>query len=157
MSGVLIAIDPGAISGASAVRFSNGEIFVGDLPVVNGQLDAAAFSRVVKDSNVARAVVEKVGAMPKQGVASTFRFGFACGAIQGVLAANSIPIHYVSPPVWKKYFSLIGKDKEASRALAILRHPGLKGLELKRHQGRAEAVLMMDWYRRAVLQERDDQ
>ena len=98
MSGVLIAIDPGAISGAYALRFA-GEIAVRDLPVVNGQLDAAAFSRVVKDSNVAQAVVEQVGAMPKQGVASTFKFGFAAGIIRGVLAANGVPIHYVCPPV----------------------------------------------------------
>ena len=154
MTGVIIAIDPGAISGASAIRFPDGEIYVGDLPVVNGQLDAAAFSRVVKDSNVAQAVVEQVGAMPGQGVVSTFKFGFSCGIIRGVLAANGVPIHYVSPPVWKKYFMLTGKDKEASRNIAILRYPGLKGLDLKRHHGRAEALLMLDWYRGIILGEK---
>ena len=157
MTGALIAIDPGSVSGAFAM-FSAGEgVFVGDLPAVDGQLDAAFLSRLVVESEVAVAVVERVGAMPKQGVVSTFRFGYAAGIIQGVLAANGVPIHYVSPPVWKKYYKLIGKDKEASRALAILRHPGLAGLELKRHQGRAEALLMLDWYDETILKWRNDQ
>jgi len=145
-SGALIAIDPGAVSGACAVRFHDGETWVGDLAVVNGQLDAAALSRMTKDMRVATAVVEQVGAMPKQGVASTWKFGFACGVINGVLISNGVPVHYVTPPVWKRHHGLIGKDKEASRALAIRLHPELRGLELKRHQGRAEAVLMLDWY-----------
>jgi hypothetical protein len=147
MKGAIIAIDPGAISGAMALLLPDGELYVGDLAVVNGQLDAAALSRIVCDARVAVAVVEQVGAMPKQGVASTWKFGFACGTIRGVLVANGVPIHYVSPSVWKKHWGLIGKDKEASRSLAILRYPKLKGLDLKRHQGRAEALLMLDWYR----------
>ena len=102
-SGALIAIDPGAVSGACAVRFHDGETWVGDLAVVNGQLDAAALSRMTKDMRVATAVVEQVGAMPKQGVASTWKFGFACGVINGVLISNGVPVHYVTPPVWKRH------------------------------------------------------
>ena len=146
-SGVLIAIDPGAVSGAYAIRFPDGEAQVGDLAVVNGQLDAAALSRMTKDMRVATAVVEQVGAMPKQGVASTWKFGFAAGVINGVLAANGVPTHYVSARVWKRHHGLLGKDKEASRALAIRLHPSLRGLELKKHQGRAEALLLLDWFR----------
>jgi hypothetical protein len=151
---ILLAIDPGSVSGAFAIRFPDGEIKVGDLLVVNGQVDAAAFSRAVKDSSVTNAVVELVGAMPGQGVVSTFKFGFAAGIIRGVLAAHGIPVHCVSPPTWKKYFKLYGKDKEASRALAILRHPSLTGLELKKHHGRAEALLILDWYCKTVLEEK---
>lgn len=146
MKGAIAAIDPGAISGAIAILFPDGEVYVGDLAVVNGQLDAAALSRIVADMRVGCAVVEKVGAMPKQGLASTFKFGFACGAIQGVLVANGIPTHYVAPQVWKRHFNLIGKDKEASRQLAILRHPKVSGMNLKRHQNRAEALLMLDFH-----------
>lgn len=147
MNGALIAVDPGAISGAVAVQYPHGEIFIGDLAVVNGQVDGAAFSRMVRDGRVAGAIVERVGSMPKQGVASTFKFGFACGIIQGVLASCGVPVHYVTPPVWKRHFGLIGKDKEASRALAIQLYPDVVGLELKKHQGRAEALLMLTYYR----------
>ena len=145
-SGVLIAVDPGAVSGALPSG-SRRRARVGDLAVVNGQLDAAALSRMTKDMRVATAVVEQVGAMPKQGVASTWKFGFAAGVINGVLAANGVPTHYVVPSVWKRHHGLLGKDKEASRALAIRLYPSLRGLDLKKHQGRAEALLMLDWFR----------
>jgi crossover junction endodeoxyribonuclease RuvC len=119
---------------------------VGDLAVAHGQLDAASLSRLVRDSRVAMAIVEHVGAMPKQGVASTFKFGQATGIIQGVLAANGVPLHYVRPTVWKKHFGLAGKDKEAARALAIRLYPDVTGLDRKKDHGRAEALLMLEWY-----------
>src|SRR6476659_4884628 len=114
MKPVILAVDPGAVSGALALRTPDGNFVVGDLPVVNGQMDAAAFARIVRDMKVRVAVVERVGAMPKQGVASTFKFGFACGAISGVLAASMVPIYYVVPAVWKRHFKLLSQPKEAA-------------------------------------------
>lgn len=150
MSGVtpLIAIDPGAVSGAYALFASDGQVGVEDLPVADGQLDAAALARLVRSSRARIAVVERVGAMPKQGVASTFKFGFACGIIHGVLAANGVPIHYVTPGQWKKHYLLAGKDKEGARARAVHLFPQVTGLHLKKHHGRAEALLMGDWFRK---------
>lgn len=143
----LIAIDPGAISGAFAL-FQDGTPFhVGDLAVVNGQLDAAALSRLVHEMRVTLAVVERVGAMPRQGVASTWKFAFACGIIHGVIAANEVPINYVAPHSWKRFYNL-GKDKEQSRARAIELFPTVPSLTLKRHHGRAEALLMGNWFLR---------
>lgn len=141
----IIAIDPGAVSGALALHVLGG-FAVRDLPTVGGQVDVAQLSRLLDDMGVGVAVVERVGAMPKQGIASTFKFGFACGALHGVLAARGLPVHYVTPQVWKKFHGLRGTDKEASRALAIRLHPTVRGLELKKHHGRAEALLMLDWY-----------
>jgi crossover junction endodeoxyribonuclease RuvC len=142
----VMAIDPGAISGAFALFHSDGHVEAGDMAVVDGQLDAAAFARLVRSSHASVAVVERVGAMPKQGIASTFKFGVAVGIIHGVLSACSVPLHYVTPPVWKRHHGLIGKDKEASRALVTRLFPALPGLERKRDQGRAEAVLIGDWF-----------
>jgi crossover junction endodeoxyribonuclease RuvC len=142
---VLISIDPGAISGAYAI-FGRA-VVVGDLPVVDGQLDAASLSRLLSANGVVLAVVEKVGAMPKQGVASTFKFGYACGVIYGVLAANNIPVHYVTPRKWKGAYGL-GADKEAARAVAIHLFPQVEGLALKKHHGRAEALLLGEWFRK---------
>ena len=144
---ILIAIDPGALSGAyAAFRIGNGAT-VADLAVVDGQLDAASFAHLIMRIKPSVAVVEKVGAMPKQGVASTFKFGKACGLIEGVLASMGIPFHLVSPPVWKKPLGLIGKDKEAARALAIRLYPSVRGLDRKKDQNRAEALLIGHWYR----------
>ena len=144
---MLIAIDPGAISGAFALFADGRPVHVGDLAVVDGQLDAAALSRLLREMAVRVAVVEKVGAMPRQGVASTFRFGYACGVIYGVIAACGIELNYVAPSKWKRFYGL-GRDKEQSRALAIRLYPALAGLDLKRHHGRAEALLLGRYFLR---------
>lgn len=141
----IMAIDPGAISGAYALIGSNGPL-VADLPVVDKQVDAAAFARFVQACGVRTAIVENVASMPRQGVASTFKFGVAVGIIRGVLAGAGVSTVLVQPAVWKKHHGLIGKDKEASRALAIRLCPKLTGLERKRDDGRAEALLMGLWY-----------
>ena len=142
---MLIAIDPGAISGAFALFADGRPVHVGDLAVVDGQLDAAALSRLLREMAVRVAVVERVGAMPAQGVASTWKFAFACGIIHGTLASCEIPINYVAPHSWKRHYNL-GKDKEKSRARAIELFPAMKGLNLKRNHGRAEALLMGQWF-----------
>lgn len=92
------------------------------------------------------AAVEKVGAMPRQGVSSTFNFGKSAGYIEGVLSALGIGFQLVPPVKWKREFSLIGKDKRASVATCRKLFPGL---DLKRtdrcrteSDGEAEAVLI---------------
>lgn len=60
------------------------------------------------------ACVEKVSAMPGQGVAGMFRFGQSLGYIIGVLSGLNIPFQLVPPQTWKKEFSLIHQDKAKS-------------------------------------------
>ena len=60
-------------------------------------------------------VVEHVTAMPGQGVTSMFNFGQSFGVIKGVCAALKLPIYFVRPTKWKKHFSLIKTNKDASR------------------------------------------
>lgn len=141
MSAILLAIDPGSISGAYAVFFDGGNPSVGDLPVVDKQVNAHAFADLVEQLNPGVAVVERVASMPKQGVASTFKFGVSVGIIHGVLAPYKIALRLVTPAQWKKAMR-IGADKEVARALAIRLYPKVEGLHLKKHQGRAEALLL---------------
>jgi len=61
------------------------------------------------------AVLERVSAMPGQGVSSMFRFGEGYGVVQGVLAALGIPVIAGSPAVWKRASGLIGRDKDVAR------------------------------------------
>ena len=97
------------------------------------------------------AVVEKVGAMPKQGVASMFNFGKSAGFIEGVLRAYRIPYQLVPPHVWKKEFSL-GKDKQASIRACKRLFPKVNLLRTekcrKEHDGMAEALLMAEYGKR---------
>ena len=136
----LIAIDPGAVSGAYAVWGEEG-IGVLDLPVVDGQVDAVEFSRAMDLWKPRAAVVERVHSMPRQGVASTFKFGMAVGIIHGVVLAHGVPLHLVNPGMWKRYFG-IGPDKEQARALATRLYPTVGGLARKKDAGRAEALLI---------------
>ena len=141
MAAILLSIDPGSVSGAYAVFFDDREPHVGDLPVVDKQVNAHAFSGYVEMLNVRSAVVERVHSMPKQGVSSTFKFGVSVGIIHGILAAYEVPVRLVTPAEWKKAMR-IGADKEVARALAIRMYPKVEGLHLKKHQGRAEALLL---------------
>ena len=144
----VLGVDPGAVSGAYAlVERVNHHLLppiADDIPVVDRQVNAAEWARIVKTIEPDVAVVEQVGSMPKQGVASTFKFGMGCGLIRGVLAGAGVPIVSVTPAKWKKHFSL-NNDGEKSRALAIRRFPTSPMLARKKDHGRAEALLLALW------------
>ena len=98
------------------------------------------------------AAVEKVGAVHGNGIVSMFNFGKNAGYIEGVLSALGIPYQLVPPNVWKREFSLIGKDKQASITTCRKLFPDL---DLKRTErcrtesdGKAEATLLAEYARR---------
>ena len=70
-------------------------------------------------------MVEQVNAMPGQGVTSMFNFGQTFGAIKGVCAALNLPIFFIRPSKWKKYFELINSSKDSSRTKAIEMYPSI--------------------------------
>ena len=144
----VLGVDPGAVSGAYAllIRTTNSVVdsIADDIPVVDRQVDAAEWSRIVAGLKPDVAVVEQVASMPGQGVASMFKFGMGCGLIRGVLAGAGVPVISVTPAKWKKHFSL-NSDAEKSRALAIRRFPTSRMLARKKDHGRAEALLLALW------------
>lgn len=97
-------------------------------------------------------VVEKVHAMPGQGVTSMFSFGENYGNIRGILESFFIPYELVDPRTWKKEFHL-GRDKQDSILAAKALFPGvnLKSTErsTKDSDGIAEALLMAEYARRS--------
>ena len=66
-----------------------------------------------------RVVIEQVSAMPGQGVTSMFNFGQSFGILKGICSAMQLPMYFVRPAKWKKYFNLINSEKDASRTRAI--------------------------------------
>ena len=98
--------------------------------------------------------IERVHSMPKQGVASSFKFGMGFGIWLGILAALRLPHELVTPQAWKKLM-LAGmpKEKDASRQRAMQLFPDVD-LSLKRHHGRADALLIAEWLRRTAGQGR---
>jgi hypothetical protein len=139
----ILGVDPG-ISGALAFYFSDapGRVAAEDMPVADGNIDAANLAARIAQMRPDFAIVERASAMPKQGVASTFRFGAAYGAVLGCLAACAVPTQLVAPSVWKRHFRL-GADKEESRALAIRLFPACASqFARKRDHNKAESALL---------------
>lgn len=135
---IKIGIDPG-LSGAIVVLeddlptewYRMPTMKTGSANRVNAAALAAIIRRSIFDDEETRAYVELVSSMPGQGVASMFSFGHSAGVIQGVLGAYRMPVKMVTPQAWKKRAGLIGKDKEASRTLAIQMWPNWRDLDKK--------------------------
>lgn len=150
-----IGIDPG-LSGAIAFLSADGTLeLVADLPIVRDKslawVDGGALQSMLLDAiggRQCRAVVERVSAMPGQGVASSFLFGVGLGSILSVLQAMHIRIEFATAAVWKRSYGL-SKDKHASLHKARLMFPTAE-LHLAKHDGRAEALLIAEFGRRTL-------
>ena len=152
-----IGCDPGQ-SGALALMQGHKLIGVWDMPAVpkttgkgneiSAQLLVDVFTEIMAyvrlDHNAeVRATIEVVRAMPNQGVTSSFSFGRSLGVIEGVIAANRIPIDYVRPQAWKKHFGLLKKEKDASRGVVLAKYPDRADLfKRKKDVDRSDAVLL---------------
>ena len=84
----IVAIDPGL---KGAIAFTH-PITAKPLPLAGKELDLVAIAQWIEAAAPQLAVIEKVGAMPKQGVASTFKFGKGYGGLLGVCAALQVPV-----------------------------------------------------------------
>lgn len=146
-----LGIDPG-LTGALALLDANGKlILVSDMPVQprtkgGNQVNAYALSDwLIKahHNGEITAFVEKVSAMPGQGVSSMFAFGEGCGVIRACLACRGIATIYVTPQSWKKSVGLSGKEKDYARTVAAQLMPEVSAhLTRKKDIGRADAALL---------------
>lgn len=147
-----LGVDPGLSGAIAAYDPAVDTLVVYDVPTLKltvagkqrRRLDAHSLARVAVElaAGCKLAVVEDVHAMPKQGVASSFSFGFVAGAIQQALIAAGAPLQLVQPAAWKRYFGLT-HDKDATRLHASRLMPKHAHLWPKRsHDGRAEAALL---------------
>ncbi len=155
---LIIGIDPG-ISG-SICFFEDGEIIdVIEMPTmiegkkskkqVNG---SQIYNEILKRINGVekkdiRVIIEQVSAMPGQGVTSMFNFGQSFGILKGICAAMQLPLYFVRPAKWKKYFNLINSEKDASRTRAIEIFPYFSSqLSKKKDANKADAILIASFY-----------
>lgn len=142
-----LGIDPG-LTGALALLDSDGQPeLVADLPIIrDGRLawiDGGALQSMLLEAlrgRTCRAVVERVSAMPRQGIASAFNFGVGLGSILATLQTLRLPLELVTPAQWKATMGL-SRDKRASLDKARLLFPTAP-LALAKHDGRAEALLL---------------
>ena len=155
---LIIGIDPG-ISG-SICFFENGKIIdVVEMPTmtdgkknkrqVNGsQVYNEILKRINKsEKHNVRVVIEQVSAMPGQGVTSMFNFGQSFGILKGICSAMQLPLYFIRPAKWKKYFGLINSEKDASRTKAIEMFPYYSSnLSKKKDCNKADAILIASFY-----------
>ena len=155
---LIIGIDPG-ISG-SICFFQDGVINdVVEMPTmtegkknkkqVNGsQIFNEIKERVKKiDNKDIKVVIEQVSAMPGQGVTSMFNFGQSFGILKGICSSMQLPMYFVRPAKWKKYFNLINSQKDASRTKAIQIFPYFSSqLSRKKDSNKADAILIASFF-----------
>ena len=155
---LIIGIDPG-ISG-SICFFQDGKIIdVVEMPTmtegkknkkqVNGSQIFNEISEKINklDKEEIKVIIEQVSAMPGQGVTSMFNFGQSFGILKGICSAMQLPMYFVRPAKWKKYFNLINSEKDASRTRAIEVFPYFSGqLSRKKDSNKADAILIASFY-----------
>ena len=155
---LIFGIDPG-ISGAIAIFKNNKFVEVLDMPtMIDGkknkrQVNGAQFAHIIKEysngyDGEMRVIVEQVNAMPGQGVTSMFNFGQSFGVIKGVCSALNIPIYFVRPLKWKKYFDLVKTNKDASRTKVIQIYPHISDkISRKKDSNKADAILIASYFK----------
>ena len=150
-TGAMVALD----DGGRLLQFSRfpliasgkkKELHIYEMAVWVGEID-------FDNGHMTRATIEKVHAMPGQGVTSMFSFGRSFGLIEGIIAGKGIPRTYATPQAWQKVMLAgkpKGKDSKHSAALAAVElWPELsKLMQVKANWGIADAALIAEYGRR---------
>jgi crossover junction endodeoxyribonuclease RuvC len=154
----ILGIDPGH-QGAFALYNPDTQVpSIHDMPITDAGVNPSGVAAYIEsviagtDGHKVIAVVEDVHGMPRQ--AGVFAFGFGTGILYGVLAAYGIPTIAVSPAKWKVAMGLrrhVDETKEENKTRARMvvsaLFPHLKDqFRLKKHDGRAEALLIALYY-----------
>jgi len=148
MSKWIIGIDPGNSGAMALIKGDSGLRDTAKLSTATEADIAAILMRWKADGAYASAplfaYLERVHAMPKQGVASTFKFGQSYGFLRGCLVAVGIPFEEVTPAKWQRALGCLSKgDKNVTKAKAQQLFPGIKVTHAI-----ADALLIAEYGRR---------
>jgi hypothetical protein len=142
---IYIGVDPGG-SGAMARVRDDKVLFVKNDDTeseLHAWLELAKFAAVTHKCGLF-AYIERVHSMPKQGVASSFKFGQSYGFLRGLLIACKIPFEEVSPVKWQTAMGCrSGGDKNVTKARAQQLFP-----DVRITHANADAILLAEYCRR---------
>ena len=139
-----MGIDPG-YSGAIVVIDHKGQ-FIDSVRLSETEHDISDFIDEYSE-HVQAAVLEKVSAMPRQGVASTFKFGTSYGFCRGLLVCHRVRFEVVTPGTWQRAMGCLSKgDKNVTKAAAQRLFPGEKVVHAT-----ADAMLLAEFARRKAI------
>lgn len=116
----VIGLDPGKSGGIAVV--GNGLAECWPMGATEGDVWDLLYDIRNNYGGASMALLEKVHAMPGQGVTSMFNFGMNYGMLRAFLVAAGIPFETVTPQAWQKHFGLIRKDKTESNTDKKNRH-----------------------------------
>jgi len=158
-----IGIDPGFQGGISVIRNGVVELVV-DIPIKSTstgkkkmniskmkreeifirEVDTVKLRDIINVYAVEKTevLIEKVASMPGQGV---FTFGYNYGLVVASVQNSNFNLHKVSPRKWKTYYNL---DSDKGKSISLVRemYPESKDcIKLKKHDGRAESLLLADY------------
>ena len=152
MKTLFIGIDPGKKGGIACIDTESSIRYT--VPYSDKALiDLCRYEGYGNNTEHIMCCLEKVGAMPGQGVVSMFNFGQSVGYIKGVLESYRIPYQEITPQKWKREFGL-SSDKAVSAEVCEKLFPDIDLLATPRckkpHDGMAEALLMAEYARRKL-------
>lgn len=159
---VLIAgIDPGKNGGAIILDNFGNIIAKSPMFMIDkSEFDSTAYSYFLKNDQyqVDHVVVERVTAMPKNGVVSMFHFGMAFMFCQVVPKMLSIPMTLVTPQAWQKVMHMgIDKTLDPKQRSLIAFSRLYPDTDLRmtsrcknQHDGLVDALLLAEWGRRTL-------
>lgn len=141
---IFLGIDPGQ-SGGIAVLGLGANPAAWKIPETERDVWASLYDLELDSfSQPVLAVIEAVHSMPKQGVASSFKFGRSYGFLRGCLIASGIPFEEVTPQKWQKALGCLSKgDKNTTKRRAQQLFPSLKITHAT-----ADALLLAEYARR---------
>lgn len=143
---ILVGIDPGRKGGIAIFRGTQ-LVSAGPMPTNKEGMDYGKIVKILRfpDSDKI-AYIERVHAMPSQGVVSMFSFGKGYGSLLGILHSLGYDVREVRPQDWKGFYSLKGKNKDASIRKCKELYPDIDLRPSRRcrtdSDGIAEAVLI---------------
>lgn len=155
-----IGIDPG-LTGAIAVLDCSGKVALFDMPVrvrggkVGKEVSAKGLREIIgeyvgwtDEHGECIVCLERVASRPDQGVAGMFSLGDSYGVVRGCVGGLGGFCVDVIPSVWRKGVGVkSGTGKEGSLGMARMLF-GNEGLERKKDNGRADALLIAEYARR---------
>lgn len=167
---IYLGIDPGITGAIAMIAYGTedgqprqGPVLVADLPYIGDEPDILGLWEILggwsirynghhpaTSGSIVTIAIEYQApfAAPGRamGVTSAFKLGHDYGMLKAFAYTYGLRVLLPRPAAWKRSFGLTGKDKDASRLLAMQRWPGVD-LSLKKHHGRAEALLLAEWAR----------
>lgn len=152
---MIIGIDPGQSGGIAAIDGDASHAV--PMPLSGKDINGHAVANILKNLTPSVVILEKVHAMPKQGVSSTFKFGMGYGLVIGVCEALGIPYRLVTPQAWKKVvLAGTAKDKDAAISFVRRAYPGVDltpGHKRVPHDGMADAICLAEYGRQLMANE----